>query len=56
MAILTRTKVFKHYSIKDKHKRLYNTLMMVIEYIYKRIFTLNARQQRKLLLCHNLLS
>jgi hypothetical protein len=30
--------------------------MMVIVYIYKRIFTLNVRQQGKLLLCHKLLS
>jgi hypothetical protein len=29
---------------------LLNTLMLVIVYVYKRIFTLNARQQGKLLL------
>jgi hypothetical protein len=35
---------------------LFNTLMVVIVYIYKKIFTLNARQQEALVLCHNLLS
>jgi hypothetical protein len=45
-------KYLNNYSFKSKHKMLFNTLMMVIVYIYKRIFTLNARHQGRLLLCH----
>jgi hypothetical protein len=56
LAIFTLTKYLDMYSFKSKHKMLFNTLMMVIVYIYKRIFTLNARQQGRLFLCHKLLS
>jgi hypothetical protein len=44
LAIFTLKRYLDIYSFKSKHNMLFNTLMMVIVYIYKRIFHLITKQ------------